>query len=122
MIECTCKECGKVFTVPYKCNIKDYCSKSCAQKVRWRNAERKVKEFTCETCGKVFYIPTSDHRIKEGKKIRFCSHKCCGEANKKGSIIKCKQCGKEFYSTKNVFCSQDCVREYRKSLRKVKEV
>lgn len=88
MIECTCKECGKVFTVPYKCNIKDYCSKSCAQKVRWRNTAKKTKKFTCETCGKVFEVPLSDHRFKEGKKIRFCSPKCCGEDKRGSKLVK----------------------------------
>ena len=32
----------------------------------------------------------------------------------KGKIIECLNCGKEFYSTRNDFCSKKCVYEYKK--------
>lgn len=45
-------------------------------------------ECTCEECGKVFQVPKSDHRFKEGKKIRFCSQKCRGKYKRDLSAVK----------------------------------
>ena len=45
-------------------------------------------ECTCEECGKVFQVPTSDHRFKVGKKIRFCSQKCYWEHKRGSNIVK----------------------------------
>lgn len=70
--------------------------------------------FYCEICNKMFQVPASDHRIKEGKKIRFCSRKCMGVSNKKGEYKHCKYCEKLFYTTRNIFCSSKCACEYKK--------
>lgn len=113
-MDCICEYCGKSFTVPYKSKARKFCTKSCAQNYRWERTPKKVISFICETCGKKFDVKSCDHRIKEGKEIKYCSYKCAGIGSKKGKIINCKNCNIEFYSTRNVFCSHKCATEYRK--------
>ena len=113
-MNCVCKECGKVFTVACQSKARTFCSKTCSMRFRWRHSEKNVQSFICETCGKSFEIPKSDHRLKEGSKIRFCSKKCMGIGMRTGSIQKCANCGSDFYTTRNIFCCQNCAREYRK--------
>lgn len=113
-MDCICENCGKVFSVKFKCKARRFCTKKCAQIYRWEHTPKKENIYICETCGKEFSVLQCDHRLKEGKKIRYCSHQCAGEGQKKGKIIQCKNCGKEFYSIRQQYCSQDCAREYRK--------
>ena len=68
----------------------------------------------CETCGKPFEILKSIIKAKQnyGTEIKYCSKQCRYNSMKTGKIIKCKNCGKEFYSTRKIFCNQNCCDEY----------
>lgn len=113
-MNCICEYCKKEFTVDYPSKKRRFCSKKCAQLNRWKNIPKKEKRMTCKICGKEFYIKACDHRLKEGKEIQYCSKKCAAVGALKGDYIKCKNCGKEFYSTRHIFCTAECAREYRK--------
>lgn len=113
-MECICKQCNKIFNVASPSKARTFCSRNCSMQFRWNHTERNMQKFVCETCGKEFLIPKSDHRIKEGSKIKYCSKKCMGIGMRTGEIKKCLNCGNDFYTTRNDFCSQDCAREYRK--------
>lgn len=110
-----CLQCGNTFEVDYPCKAKTrkFCSKRCSAQYKWEHTVRNNVRYTCEVCGKEFEVPKSDHRVKEGKKIRFCSKPCMGIGTRTGEIRKCLYCKNEFYSTRTVFCSQDCARKYR---------
>lgn len=108
-----CEWCGREKEAKYKSHIKRFCSHKCANEYRWSVAEKQEIEIKCSVCGENFRVKKSDHRIKEGKEIQYCSYKCAGIAKKTGAMVRCKQCGKEFYATKNVFCSPHCSSEYR---------
>ena len=75
---------------------------------------KKMIEFECRICGTKFQVNASDHRIKEGKEIKYCSHKCAGAGIQKGKYKKCPECGKMFYTTRTEFCSHECAAEGRK--------
>lgn len=110
---CTCLNCKNDFEVKYASTQRKFCSKNCAMLYRWEHTKRNVREYECKSCGKKFVVPCSDHRIKEGLEIKYCSSKCAGIATRKGAFKKCPVCGKEFYTTRNQFCSQECARKYR---------
>jgi hypothetical protein len=110
---CICVNCGKEFEVQYKCKKRKFCTKSCAQKYRWKDHKKNEKEFICLICGKKFYVPYSDNRIKNNIPIKYCSHKCTGIGLRTGKNVKCKYCGKEFYTTRNEFCSHECAQKYK---------
>lgn len=112
-MKCKCLQCGKTFEVAYPSFARKFCSKSCSSIYKWNHTKRNLLKFTCEICGKEFEVPKSDHRIKEGKLVKYCSKKCMGEGQKRGSLVNCPVCGKVFYTTRNVFCSQDCARKHR---------
>lgn len=113
-MKCICEHCGQEFNVNYKSQKRRFCSKTCAISHRWQSVARKKIIYVCEVCGKEFSVNLCDHRIKEGKKIKYCSKKCAGEGSKTGKIVKCENCGKEFYTTRNRFCSVECAREHRR--------
>lgn len=113
-MECRCKECGKSFQVLYPSQKHDFCSKTCAQSFRWSEKPKKRVEVMCETCGNAFFVKSSDHRLKAGGSVRFCSRKCAADRLKTGEEKKCKYCGKTFYTTRNEFCSKECCRSFRK--------
>lgn len=113
-MECKCNQCGKTFSVKYPSKKRPFCSKACSMQYRWNKTERNVKVFVCETCGKEFTVKASDHRLKEGNTIKYCSKECMGVGMRKGILKTCEICGKEFYTTRARFCSQFCAREYRK--------
>lgn len=113
MVTYTCQRCGKKCEAKYKSHARRFCSHKCANDQRWENIEKKQKTIICKTCGKSFIVKNSDHRFKDGD-VLYCSHKCSGEAHRSGSIIKCKNCGKEFYTTRREFCSTNCACEFRR--------
>lgn len=112
-MKCQCLQCNKDFYVEYPSKARKFCSKTCSMQYRWNHTERDLARFVCETCGKEFEVPKSDHRIKDGEKIRYCSKKCMGIGMRTGETKKCLFCGKEFYTTRNDFCSRKCARQYR---------
>ena len=62
-------------------------------------------ERTCEYCKQVY-------RTYPSIRLRFCSHRCASDFKRKGEIVQCVQCGKDFwrYPSKNnqVYCSRSC--------------
>lgn len=64
--------------------------------------------FKCKECGKEIQIYWKDQRIKKKQKIFYCSKECASKSNLKGSIRKCEYCGREFYTTRNKYCSRNC--------------
>lgn len=120
MYECVCQKCGKHFYVDYKSKIRKFCSHQCANE--FSTSLRRVEriKINCAICGKQFEVRRCDTRYKNGT-VKYCSKACASEANKTGEIKKCLHCGKEFYTTRNDFCSQKCAREYKKANYKHKE-
>lgn len=111
-----CKMCGKVSQYKYKSFVKQCCSHKCSNTLKWETREKaKTKQIKCITCKELFEVPLSDHRIKDGIEIKFCSRECMGIGKRKRKFIKCKHCGKEFETTRNKFCSKECANEYRKA-------
>lgn len=108
-MECKCLQCGNAFEVSYPSFARKFCTKTCALNYRWAHTKRNNIKFVCEICGKEFEIKKSDHRIKEGKPIKYCSKKCMGIGQRVGKIVKCPACGKEFYSTRTTYCSPACL-------------
>lgn len=112
LIEHKCKNCGKSF-MDYESNHRLYCSKKCAIKKNWKKRERAKKvKLICWYCKKEFELNACETRVKENR-VHYCSTKCRDEARKTGKIIKCKNCGNEFYTTRNEFCSSKCTYEYK---------
>lgn len=107
-----CKNCGKEKQAKYKSHIKKFCSHQCANEYYWKQKEKKVTKIICVNCGKEFKVKSSDYRLTHGG-VKYCSKKCVGEALRTGSVVQCKQCGKEFYSTRNEFCSPKCASDYK---------
>lgn len=79
-------------------------------------ATRSVVRVNCRSCGKPTSWVREDH-FKKRKKGFYCSLKCVGEANKRGRMLPCSQCGVHIYrrysaskSSKSglFFCSRSC--------------
>lgn len=108
-VECTCKQCGKQFSMP-QCRIDKgdgkYCSRDC-----YSLSRHKRIDCVCIICGKSFYEFPSG--IKEGRG-RFCSRKCSDKSHRVECI--CQYCGKSFSlmasrlkDHEQKFCSRDCM-------------
>lgn len=112
MVEYICEECGKKCVSKYASHVRRFCSHKCANENRWKNHIPKMIVIECQNCGQKFEVKSSDSRLsREG--IKYCSKKCMGEASRTGSFIECKYCKKEFYSTRNEFCSPECASKYK---------
>ena len=110
--EYICKNCGVVKEAKYESQKKQFCSHKCANSYRNKHAPKIRGSVTCQTCGKLFEVFLGDSRLKNGG-VKYCSKKCSSEAQRTGSVVKCKQCGKEFYTTRNEFCSHRCANDYK---------
>lgn len=115
MFKSKCEWCGKEKKYKYKSTIKRFCSHKCSNDYKWAKLRTRKQyiELECPICNKKFQIYSNDYRVKHRNKI-YCSKKCSSIALQKGKNINCKYCNKEFYSTRNDFCSQECARNYRK--------
>lgn len=115
MFKSKCEWCGKQKEYKYKSTIKRFCSHKCSNNYKWANLRTKKQyiELECPICNKKFQIYSKDYRLKHGF-IIYCSKKCSYIALQKGKNINCKYCNKEFYSTRNKFCSKECVQKYKK--------
>ena len=113
----TCIQCGKSFET-HICHLEagrsKFCSRECYGAFKHISG---TKTIICEQCGKEF------ERIKYMNQ-RFCSRKCSGKAGRTRQLVKCLNCGKEFYSVparlndgKDSCCSRECALEYKKRLR-----
>lgn len=73
-----------------------------------------MKKYICEFCKKEFEVPDSQARAREKKhQIKYCSKQCSDKAHRTGKEIRCKYCGKYFYTTRNIFCSVQCLNKYK---------
>lgn len=115
MIKSKCEWCGLEKEYKYKSTVKRFCSHKCSNNYKWAFLRKKAdfRVLDCPVCGKKFKIYTNDYRLKHGFNI-YCSKECSYVASRKGEIIHCKYCNKEFYSTRNKFCSQKCSNNYKK--------
>lgn len=115
-----CEKCGKEFIVKRASIKKRFCSYKCSNSWKWENIyeRRKGLNFFCGNCGKQISIPISDHRIKEGQKIFFCSKQCSFEYIRRNPKLKgCIICGKSFKKDRQKkCCSPECVNEHKRYL------
>lgn len=112
-----CEHCGKESIYKYKSLVKRYCSKKCSNQASASIRRKKRVELKCEYCGGSFYLLESVIKSREkqsGTEIRFCSQECMGLSMRTRYIENCKNCKKEFETTRNEFCSVDCVNRYKK--------
>lgn len=99
-----CPYCGKEFLTA---RGRKYCSDSCERNYR-------METNTCQFCGELLF--------PEVKTIGKTVHPRCKEAayeawaRRKGWYRNCKHCGKEFLAkhANQMFCSQDCSRDFRR--------
>lgn len=108
-----CKCCNKEFSIS-KSSHDLCCSNECY--IIWKGEHCKIK-YNCDYCDKEFEILKS--KVDSATGGLYCCHKCSTDANIKGSILKCTNCGKEIYkmqsqiqNCENNFCSQECACEY----------
>lgn len=108
-----CKQCNKPIYAYYKSQLPTFCSRKCSNKWKWDNIreKRKYLTLTCACCGKSFNIDKNDHRIKNGQKKFFCSHKCANKTIRKKDNKICPICGKVFDKAKTKTCSMECGRK-----------
>lgn len=75
--------------------------------------------FPCRYCGKQFYIKPSHKEMGRGI---YCSRTCSDVGRRRGKIIKCTQCQKNFYAIPKQmrgsksgihFCSRLCYLKYK---------
>lgn len=109
MKEQICLNCGKKFK---SYGERKYCSKKCSANKMWETREKAKKtKIICLNCKKEFELMSCETRVKLNM-VHYCSLKCRDEARKKGKNVKCKNCGKKFYTTRNEYCSKKCSGEY----------
>lgn len=84
---------------------------------------KEYVELKCEHCGKTYY--KAKHRLnsieKTGYKSRFCSKLCFFENKKTKTLVKCLNCGREFYPADNAkYCSSSCFHDHsRKTFKSI---
>lgn len=112
-----CQHCGKEKEYKYKSWIKKYCSHKCANNASKDIRKKDRVKLTCKYCNKEFNLLESvvKSREKQAGQIKYCSQKCMGLDKRDRGKVKCKNCGKEFETTRNKFCSIECVNEFRKT-------
>lgn len=105
-----CEQCGKEFKP--RDETTKYCSTNCRDIARKIIKEVNIKTKECKNCGKVFEY-SSENQL-------HCSTQCKVEYNRKnpslagrkGPIVKCEKCGKDFKSWRSdklsKFCSSEC--------------
>jgi hypothetical protein len=116
MVKGICKMCGKETEYKYPSLVKDYCSFKCSNTAKWENRPKGERVYlSCATCGKEFILLKSHYKVRVKSAIpKYCSTKCMGIGRRTGVNIKCMNCGKEFYSTRNKLCGRECTNEYLK--------
>jgi len=78
---------------------------------------------TFKTKKNLIKLALNNYVNKKGKSYslscRYCSDKCSRDSRKRGDVVNCKNCDKEFYKTKaelkkypNSFCSKPCSTSY----------
>ena len=109
-----CEQCGKEYK-SRKPNSK-HCSKECQQKY-WKSQRKK---YNCDYCGKEIIIKNCEYQaLKSGqRKKKYCSKECADKGAFTSKLIKCRNCGKEFYRNPSTivehnYCSQKCYTEYK---------
>ena len=115
-----CKYCKEVFHVPYKeRNSKQYCNLKCAFAHRNELSDSSLKPckrlVNCYDCGKLIEkkVPVGGYKKPE---MVACFE--CKEIRKKGVVLSCKHCEKEFrvsYGERKTrkFCCHKCSELYQ---------
>lgn len=117
MIKSNCEFCGKETEFKYKSQVKRYCSYECSNSAKWQTREKgETEKIICKVCGKEFSLLSSvkKAREKKGVEVQYCSVECMGVGARTRKTITCKNCGKEFETTRATFCSAKCSSEFRK--------
>lgn len=112
-----CEFCGKETEYKYKSWVKKYCCRECANKASAEvRKSNDIVTIICKQCGDQFSMLASvkKAREKKGAEIKYCSRKCSGVASLVRKNVKCENCGKEFSTTRNKFCSKECCVSFRK--------
>jgi len=117
MIKSNCKLCGKEKVYKSQSKKRDYCSHKCSNIDKWNKRKRaEFSDIICKTCGVTFKVQTSSKKVREKRaEIKYCSIKCAGLGASKKKQIKCKNCNKDFYATRGIFCSKKCFFEHKKT-------
>lgn len=111
-----CKYCGKEKEYKYKGRAGKYCSHECYIKdIKGREYGERTT-LICKTCGEKFTLLNCEIKEREnrGFKVQYCSRRCSGLDKRKRKEVACKECGKNFETRVNVFCSAKCMYENRK--------
>lgn len=105
-----CKQCGKEVGAYYKSQLPSFCSHKCSNQWKWDNVRehKKYIDCVCACCGKQFKIEASDHRIKDGQGVFYCSHICANKTIRKRNDKICPICGKMFNKRRTMTCSKEC--------------
>ena len=113
-----CKQCGTSFKSTHQ--GREFCSSKCRK-------EYKRERVVCDNCGALLKDVLTDipDEILD-KPHHYCSEKCRKEHKKKLEVSrygvkKCRQCGKEYVSKNQYFCSRECSVTYRKEYPEVKQ-
>lgn len=77
--------------------------------------EKEVFNMVCDSCGKTFTLSKSRYNKALKHEHHFCSTECRFAFQKTGLIVKCENCGKEFYlprhaleSSEHHYCGVKC--------------
>ena len=117
MVSSKCEHCGKETNYKYKGWVRKYCSHKCANVASSTQRTIPRQSISCHFCNKEFYLLESVIRSRTkqvGTAPQYCSKKCEGMSKRTRKVVNCKQCNKEFETTRNLFCSRICRDEYFK--------
>lgn len=118
MIKGICERCGNEKEYKYPSHVKRFCSYSCSNAHKWESRKKGERTtLVCEVCKASFDLLASVLASRERRgRVRFCSHKCMGLANRKpGSrrTVRCDSCEKLFekradHVNERNYCSREC--------------
>lgn len=112
-----CESCGKEFyrRKKHKGSEKSFCCYACFQEYKKRTGYMRVlPDLVCDNCGKTYHANGS--RQANRSSYHFCSAECQRLYQRKGEIVACPVCGKEFMTNTNrtKYCSPVCSHNSRK--------
>lgn len=116
-MECTCEQCGAIFTVnPARANKRRFCSVECNLLYR----KKHKREYTCLKCGEIYFLSdthTNTYRC-EACQVKHKADNYRGNTKfVKINKVTCKVCGRSRYVRESMlknlrgsawYCSQKC--------------